>query len=129
MLTRLATATQNGDDIALPHRRYVYEGDVLLVVGKQTKERSLFLFNDIIILAKLKKKKYDVDANMALKGVKVVDIEGTLLQTISFHFISSIQRYLNLFISAFPFRSVPFRSRASPVQNYRFRLDRIHLPL
>lgn len=67
---------QAGADIAEPHRRYVYEGDAMLVVGKQTKERKLFLFNDIILGAKLKKKKYEVDFKFYLKSLRVVDIEG-----------------------------------------------------
>uniref|UniRef100_A0A6B2L0U6 DH domain-containing protein n=1 Tax=Arcella intermedia TaxID=1963864 RepID=A0A6B2L0U6_9EUKA len=66
----------NGDVcIALPHRRHVFEEDVMLVVGKSHKERTLYLFNDILLIAKLKKKnKYDVDVILALDKMEVDDM-------------------------------------------------------
>jgi hypothetical protein len=69
---------QTGADIAEPHRRYVYEGDVNIVIGKQQKERKLILFSDIILGVKLKKKKYEVDFKFNLKSLRVIDIEGAV---------------------------------------------------
>jgi len=42
--------------IALPHRRHVFEEDVMLVIGKSHKKQTLYLFNDILLVAKLRKK-------------------------------------------------------------------------
>jgi len=49
------------DDIhlALPHRRFVYEGDVIIVHGKSYKERHCYLFNDLFVCCKSKRKKLD----------------------------------------------------------------------
>jgi hypothetical protein len=49
------------DDIhlALPHRRFVYEGDVLLMQGKSYKERYCYLFNDLLVCCKSKRRKLD----------------------------------------------------------------------
>jgi len=61
--------------IALPHRRHVFEEDVMLVLGKNHKERTLYLFNDILLVAKLKKKnKYDVDVILQLDKITVDDL-------------------------------------------------------
>jgi len=62
--------------IALPHRRHVFEEDVMLVIGKNHKERTLYLFNDILLVAKLRKKnKYDVDTILPLDKINVDDLE------------------------------------------------------
>ena len=45
--------------LALPHRRYVYEGEVLLINGKNAKERYCYLFNDLFVCCKAKRKKLD----------------------------------------------------------------------
>ena len=49
------------DDIhlALPHRRYVYEGEVLLIHGRSSKERYCYLFNDLFVCCKANRKKLD----------------------------------------------------------------------
>jgi hypothetical protein len=61
--------------IAQPHRRHVFEEYVMLVVGKNHKERTLYLFNDILLLAKMKKKnKYDVDVILQLDKISVDDL-------------------------------------------------------
>lgn len=67
----------SGVDIAEPHRRYVYEGDVYLVVGhnKPNKNRSLILFNDILLLVKPRKKKFDIAFLYELRNIEVVDDE------------------------------------------------------
>lgn len=70
-----ATAIKNGADIAEPHRRYVYDNDIYLVVGKQHKERHMFLFSDILLLTKPRKKKYDVELTLHLSKIKIVDID------------------------------------------------------
>jgi len=59
-------------DIAQPHRSYVFEEQLLLVVGKALKERVLYLFNDLLLLAKEKKKnKYEVERALALDKIEV----------------------------------------------------------
>jgi len=61
--------------IAQPHRRHVFEEYVMLVVGKNHKERTLYLFNDILLVAKMKKKnKYDVDVILQLDKITVDDL-------------------------------------------------------
>jgi len=47
---------QYNASLAQPHRRFVYEGDVFLIVGKALKERRLILFNDVLLCTKKKHK-------------------------------------------------------------------------
>lgn len=66
-----------GSDIAEPHRRYVYEGEVLLITGnnKPPKSRLLILFNDVLLLAKPKKKKYEIEFMYPLGEIEIIDLE------------------------------------------------------
>lgn len=43
-------------NLAQPHRRFVHEDDVQLVTGKTVKDRRLFLFNDILLCTRPKKR-------------------------------------------------------------------------
>jgi hypothetical protein len=71
---RIQSMLQNAADIAEPHRRYVYEGTVVIEVGPKTfKERAMFLFNDLVLLAKPKRKKYEVEWSSKLSEVQLVD--------------------------------------------------------
>lgn len=73
---RIQSMLQNADDIALPHRRYVYEGAVVLEAGPKTfKERVMFLFNDLVLIAKPKRKKYEVEWSWKLTELEVVDTD------------------------------------------------------
>jgi hypothetical protein len=73
---RIQSLLQNAADIAEPHRRYVYEGTVVFEAGPKTfKERELFLFNDLVILAKPKRKKFEVEWSAKLTEVQVVDTD------------------------------------------------------
>jgi len=68
--------TLNGMDIAEPHRKFVFEGEVNLLLGPKTlKPRKLFLFNDILLITKLKRKKYEVLHKLNLKQITVQDVE------------------------------------------------------
>lgn len=69
---RIQNALLGTWDIAQPHRKYVFEEELLLVVGKAMKERSLFLFNDLLLLVKEKRKnKYEVERSVALDKITV----------------------------------------------------------
>lgn len=71
---RIQSMLQNAADIAEPHRRYVYEGTVVIEAGPKTfKERFMFLFNDLVIIAKPKKKKYEVEWSSKLNVVELID--------------------------------------------------------
>ena len=71
---RIQSMLQNAADIAEPHRRYVYEGTVVIEVGPKTfKERSMFLFNDLVLIAKPKRKKFEVEWSSKLSEVQLVD--------------------------------------------------------
>lgn len=71
---RIQSLLQNAAAIAEPHRRYVYEGAVVYEAGPKTfKERELFLFNDLVILAKPKRKKFEVEWSAKLIEVQLVD--------------------------------------------------------
>lgn len=55
----------------------MYEGDVQLVVApKIIKERHLYLFNDILLIAKLKKKKYEVEYMYKLADISIDEVES-----------------------------------------------------
>eukprot|EP01102_Stenamoeba_stenopodia_P001926 TRINITY_DN1173_c0_g1_i2.p1 TRINITY_DN1173_c0_g1~~TRINITY_DN1173_c0_g1_i2.p1 ORF type:complete len:326 (-),score=58.99 TRINITY_DN1173_c0_g1_i2:587-1564(-) len=64
----------SGDtQLALPHRRYVFEGEV--GIGKGQKERRMFLFNDLLLCAKKRDKKgkgkpYEIDFTEPLETLK-----------------------------------------------------------
>lgn len=61
-INKVLSIQNNIDDeihLALPHRRYVYEGEVLLVHGRNTKERYCYLFNDLFVCCKSNRKKLD----------------------------------------------------------------------
>lgn len=62
--------------LALPHRRYVYEGEAIRYFGgKNGKERICFLFNDLFLCCKTKKKgKLEVDFKEPLETLKVEDL-------------------------------------------------------
>jgi hypothetical protein len=70
-----------GDEcIAVPHRYYVFEEDISLVVGKSHKERTLYLFNDLLLLAKMKKKnKYEVEFMKLLQNITIDAQESMFL--------------------------------------------------
>jgi hypothetical protein len=74
---RLAGTTQ----LALPHRRYVYEGKVLFIQpdGESSKERYCFLFNDLFVCCKEKKKGsvLEVDFKEPLGTLKVEDMDDS----------------------------------------------------
>ena len=73
---RIQSMLQNAADIALPHRRYVYEGAVVIETGPKTfKERAMFLFNDLVIIAKPKRKKYEVEWSWKLSELEIVDTD------------------------------------------------------
>jgi len=80
--------------LALPHRRYVSEGDVFL--GKEKKDRHLFLFNDLLVCVKLKKsdqkkaKLYQIDFAEPLETLKVETVADTRGQ---FRLYSSSREY------------------------------------
>ncbi|KAL6061286.1 FYVEtype Zn finger-containing protein [Balamuthia mandrillaris] len=59
--------------LARPHRRFVYEGDVILVVGRTHRERHMFLFNDVLLCVHLKKKArgYKIDFLEPLETLQV----------------------------------------------------------
>ena len=71
------------DDIqlALPHRRFAYEGEVLVITGlRYARERFCFLFNDLIVCCKPKRqKKLELDWKEPLETINVeplTDFEG-----------------------------------------------------
>lgn len=69
----------NVSNIAEPHRRYVYDGEVVYELNQRNlKERLLFLFNDIIILAKPKRKKYEIEWSLKLIDIQLIDVEDRL---------------------------------------------------
>eukprot|EP01128_Nolandella_sp_AFSM9_P006069 TRINITY_DN3054_c0_g1_i1.p1 TRINITY_DN3054_c0_g1~~TRINITY_DN3054_c0_g1_i1.p1 ORF type:complete len:673 (-),score=182.73 TRINITY_DN3054_c0_g1_i1:85-1896(-) len=68
---RIQTALNGTWDIAEPHRRFVYEDELFVVVGKSLKERTMYLFSDILLVTKPKKKKFDVDALVKLEKLTV----------------------------------------------------------
>ena len=71
---RIQSLLQNAAEVAEPHRRYVYEGTVAVEVGtKIFKERSMFLFNDLVIVAKPKKKKFEVEWSAKLTELSLID--------------------------------------------------------
>lgn len=79
------------DDInlALPHRRYVYEGEVLLIHNRTSKERYCYLFNDLFVCCKAKRKKLDIDWKEPLETIVVegvTDDEGNLYFLFVFFF-------------------------------------------
>lgn len=60
--------------LAQPHRRFVYEGDVMSVVGKTHRERRLILFNDILLCVQAKKYKgLKIDFLEPLETLRVED--------------------------------------------------------
>lgn len=69
---------QLSDDtqLALPHRRYVYEGECDIVHGRNSKERYCFLFNDLILCCKNKKKgkALEIDFKEPLETITVEDL-------------------------------------------------------
>jgi len=61
-INKVLSIQNNIDDdihLALPHRRYVYEGEVLLVNGKSSKERYCYLFNDLFVCCKANRRKLE----------------------------------------------------------------------
>lgn len=74
---RIQSMLQNAADIAEPHRRYVYEGIVFVESGPKTsKERAMFLFNDLVIVAKPKRKnKYEVEWSAKLSEVTLTNVD------------------------------------------------------
>eukprot|EP01127_Copromyxa_protea_P000464 TRINITY_DN1037_c0_g3_i1.p1 TRINITY_DN1037_c0_g3~~TRINITY_DN1037_c0_g3_i1.p1 ORF type:complete len:470 (+),score=91.03 TRINITY_DN1037_c0_g3_i1:62-1471(+) len=62
-------------EIAAPHRSYVFEEELTLVVGKSHKEKTLYLFNDMLLLTKMKKKKYEVERRILLINCTVDEKE------------------------------------------------------
>lgn len=55
--------------LAVPHRRYVYEGQVTLIVGnKEQRDKHLFLFNDLLICVRPTKRSRGA-------GPKIWDVE------------------------------------------------------
>lgn len=72
-------ASLNNVDIAAPHRKYVFEGDLTFCAGgKIMKIRRMFLFNDILLVTKLnRKKKFVVVHTFPLSTVIVTDQESS----------------------------------------------------
>lgn len=61
-INKVLSIQNNIDDdihLALPHRRYVYEGEVLLINGRSAKERYCYLFNDLFVCCKANRRKLD----------------------------------------------------------------------
>ena len=64
--------------LALPHRRYIYEGEAIRIyAGRNFKERYCYLFNDLFLCCKTKKKgKLEIDFKEPLKTLKVEDMQN-----------------------------------------------------
>jgi len=84
------------DDInlALPHRRYVYEGEVLLVHSRGSKERYCYLFNDLFVCCKAKRKKLDIDWKEPLETIVVEGVTDDEGFRYLFRLTSSANEYL-----------------------------------
>eukprot|EP01102_Stenamoeba_stenopodia_P002030 TRINITY_DN11817_c0_g1_i1.p1 TRINITY_DN11817_c0_g1~~TRINITY_DN11817_c0_g1_i1.p1 ORF type:complete len:974 (-),score=215.38 TRINITY_DN11817_c0_g1_i1:308-3229(-) len=72
-------------DLAKPHRRFVYENLVLVLVKNKSEERKLVLFNDILVLAvrekKKKRERYKVEKQSPIFGVSfspIAEANGAL---------------------------------------------------
>ena len=84
------------DDInlALPHRRFVYEGEVLLIHNRGSKERYCYLFNDLFVCCKAKRKKLDIDWKEPLETMVVEAITDDEGFRFLFRLTSSANEYL-----------------------------------
>jgi len=79
--------------LAQPHRRFVYEGDVFLIVGKALKERRLILFNDVLLCTKKKhKNNLKVDFLEPLEMLRVEEPDD-LKERHSFRLIAAAKEY------------------------------------
>jgi len=73
--SQLIGETGEYTSLAQPHRRFVYEGDVMSIVGKTQRERRLFLFNDILLCAQPKKNRgLNVDFLEPLETLRLEDM-------------------------------------------------------
>eukprot|EP01103_Thecamoeba_quadrilineata_P013090 TRINITY_DN3529_c0_g1_i3.p1 TRINITY_DN3529_c0_g1~~TRINITY_DN3529_c0_g1_i3.p1 ORF type:complete len:249 (-),score=47.52 TRINITY_DN3529_c0_g1_i3:198-944(-) len=75
--------------LILPHRRYVYEGEVIL--GKNLKDRYIYLFNDLLLCTKKKGKFLKIDFIEPLETLKVADVKEEFRQ---FRLQSSSNEYI-----------------------------------
>lgn len=84
------------DDInlALPHRRYVYEGEILLIHNRASKERYCYLFNDLFVCCKAKRKKLDIDWKEPLETIVVEGVTDDEGFRYLFRLTSSANEYL-----------------------------------
>lgn len=69
----IQNSLNNDMQLALPHRRFVHQGEVLL--GKALKERRLYLFNDLLLCVKKREKKgktkpFEIDFTEPLETLK-----------------------------------------------------------
>jgi hypothetical protein len=62
--------------IAAPHRKFLMEGDIEMVIKKDKKPRHAWLFNDLFIIcaAKGKKERYSLKKRFDIKNLSVVDM-------------------------------------------------------
>lgn len=89
---RIAGTTQ----LALPHRRYVYEGKILFIGpdGTSSSKRYCYLFNDLFVCCKDKKKVLEVDFKEPLGTLKVDDLPDTEDFRYLFRLTSSANEYV-----------------------------------
>lgn len=78
-LTDIANCIDTEDEeltIAAPHRKFLMEGDIEMVIKKDKKPRHAWLFNDLFIIcaAKGKKERYSLKKRFDIKNLGVVDM-------------------------------------------------------
>lgn len=86
-INKVLSIQNNIDDeihLALPHRRYVYEGEVLLINGRNSKERYCYLFNDLFVCCKANRKKLDFKEPLETIIVEDLQDEGGKRNYISY---------------------------------------------
>jgi RhoGEF domain len=89
----------DGSQIAMPHRRLVFEGDGALIVDGVAKERRFFLFNDIFLAAKPRRRagtstsKLETDFIEVLDTLRVEDVKHSIESRFQFRLVAAAHDY------------------------------------
>jgi hypothetical protein len=85
----------DGTQIALPFRRFIYEGEISLQTPAGAKDRYMLMFNDILLIAKVRKKnKLTTDFIIPLDTLRVADVRDSKRGRYQLRLITSAGDYV-----------------------------------
>lgn len=85
----------DGTQVAMPFRRFIFEGDVVLSTSGGEKNRYMVMFNDILLFAKVRKKnRLTTDFVIPIESLRAEDVKDPKRGRYQFRIIAKAAEYI-----------------------------------